>query len=733
MFYLPLDELKDNEPVQGYTPVVTARCTGEAGVLPVMDFDSYKGSHLLLKAGASLEVLPAAGTTLPLGVQDAYVFNFYFSYSKAQELDVVHLFTLNNDIRLTAGKYRQVNALVLHQGAEEIGVLQNKPGEVYLREKRWYNLGVCILPDGQVQLIPDNGVPVTLPKKLYLGDRRLVRLRMGGENPADTVLRIGDLYLLQAPGKEQLEYIARKGVNPNLRAEWLNTLGFDLMTRQDGQDKQGLWGGTGIVYLQIINSHPALQLVPVEGSKDQVVLRFKKGVVSFRPDNLAGTVWQLRETVTETELFAPLTPGVLLMQLPPVVLTDFGQAYALVQCQLQHLQLEATNYVAPLHTPLYFDKKINLYPEEQGKRPCPFEVVGWVGDVLLNDGVTRQAIRLRLCNVSGETVRLPAPGKVPCTFSIEGPADLFVKENFRDVRMVLGSYNCRKQPDALSVELLQSAELAPGSFLDILAEGLLVRQPTAGYPSGTYHFHLAYRNLPGYVNGTMAFYLKTAGKTIRSEAGNGKHYLEGLTSLESGSADIQSLSADILKLRKQLDLLAASFTVTLQGKNLLNLTEQTTTIHTKELKLNNELVTALPVGTIIAFAGNRPEGWLKCDGEPFDSNIYKKLYDVLRSSRTPNLQNRFLRGGTDSSKGQVGGATEMRLSENHIPRLFSQNQFVNGVQVNRNTDAGKWGPDAELVNNVSVSYGQVQVGRDNPDAFSMLPPYYTVVYLIKAL
>lgn len=65
----------------------------------------------------------------------------------------------------------------------------------------------------------------------------------------------------------------------------------------------------------------------------------------------------------------------------------------------------------------------------------------------------------------------------------------------------------------------------------------------------------------------------------------------------------------------------------------------------------------VPVGTIIPFYGTTSpsQDYLICDGQPFTSSDYPKLFDILTKSdpslkvddakaRTPNLANRFLRG-----------------------------------------------------------------------------------------
>ncbi|MBP9675048.1 MAG: tail fiber protein, partial [Bacteriovoracaceae bacterium] len=48
------------------------------------------------------------------------------------------------------------------------------------------------------------------------------------------------------------------------------------------------------------------------------------------------------------------------------------------------------------------------------------------------------------------------------------------------------------------------------------------------------------------------------------------------------------------------------------------------------------LPTGVPVGSIIAFAGDKePEGWLMCDGLPYSSKKYPKLYEIIKEKYVP--------------------------------------------------------------------------------------------------
>ncbi|MDR1998088.1 MAG: hypothetical protein LBQ83_07185 [Candidatus Margulisbacteria bacterium] len=92
----------------------------------------------------------------------------------------------------------------------------------------------------------------------------------------------------------------------------------------------------------------------------------------------------------------------------------------------------------------------------------------------------------------------------------------------------------------------------------------------------------------------------------------------------------------------------------------------------------------LPVGTILMYSGSgwvnnsTLPGWYKCDG----------------SNGTPNLVNKFVRGGATS--GGTGGADSVKLTTNHLPGHTHANTIANTLSVADHTHGhslrgGSWG------------------------------------------
>ncbi|MCP4133542.1 MAG: tail fiber protein [bacterium] len=85
--------------------------------------------------------------------------------------------------------------------------------------------------------------------------------------------------------------------------------------------------------------------------------------------------------------------------------------------------------------------------------------------------------------------------------------------------------------------------------------------------------------------------------------------------------------------------------------------------------LNSQVGMASPAGTIVPFAGPEasiPEGWLLCNGDPVDRDLYPALFQAIGISwgdpnsyqfNLPDLQGRFLRGlDTSGSIDPDGGS-----------------------------------------------------------------------------
>jgi microcystin-dependent protein len=89
--------------------------------------------------------------------------------------------------------------------------------------------------------------------------------------------------------------------------------------------------------------------------------------------------------------------------------------------------------------------------------------------------------------------------------------------------------------------------------------------------------------------------------------------------------------------------------------------------------------TALPVGTLVAYAGSGvPAGWLACDGSAVSRTTYSKLFAAIGTTygvgdgsttfNLPDLRDRAVFGeGSVRSKGDTGGAATHTLTTGEMP------------------------------------------------------------------
>lgn len=160
------------------------------------------------------------------------------------------------------------------------------------------------------------------------------------------------------------------------------------------------------------------------------------------------------------------------------------------------------------------------------------------------------------------------------------------------------------------------------------------------------------------------------------------------------------------------------------GGNLLSETKILGVPIAEVAKVALNVRVTLPVGAVVPFAGNAdkiPDGWLLCDGEPYDIAIYPELFGVIGESwgttgpdrfRVPDLRGVFLRGVSggaadefsdpDTSArisrhegGNIGNATGSYQTDNFESHSHtSKATFIINGSANRYS-GGSWGAFSE--------------------------------------
>lgn len=182
-----------------------------------------------------------------------------------------------------------------------------------------------------------------------------------------------------------------------------------------------------------------------------------------------------------------------------------------------------------------------------------------------------------------------------------------------------------------------------------------------------------------------------------------------------------------------------------------------------------------PPGSIMSYIGTSdPDGWLLCDGNPRTAtdSRYSALYLLLGISTStndanhvtpPNLNDKFLYGrATTLTSPTTGGNSSVTLLTAHIPshnhdititdeghtHVYKRadvrgdtdrfNKYTNSNDDARSIDNSNISTDKAYTGiSASSSYvGGVTVGEGDSavtttSSFNILPPYYTVNYIIK--
>ena len=157
----------------------------------------------------------------------------------------------------------------------------------------------------------------------------------------------------------------------------------------------------------------------------------------------------------------------------------------------------------------------------------------------------------------------------------------------------------------------------------------------------------------------------------------------------------------------------------------------------------------MPLGSIIMWAyPNIPNGWLPCNGGYVYGEMYQDFIN-LYGNAIPDLRGRFVVGKDTTTDfdnlGKTGGERQHTLTTNELPShshnfkdyYFSENKneldlygITNYDKVFQNSDkGGARGVDTD--NDSLIYYEHATDTTGNGDPHNILPPYYTLYYIIK--
>lgn len=226
------------------------------------------------------------------------------------------------------------------------------------------------------------------------------------------------------------------------------------------------------------------------------------------------------------------------------------------------------------------------------------------------------------------------------------------------------------------------------------------------------------------------------GKIDRLTSGNAD-----IDTLDSQNAVINALTADMIRLKNQIEILSNELTIVKDSSELIKISSGKTEIR-NNLFVKNELV-SLPVGTVVAFAGkNIPDGWLVCDGR--STNDHPKLKQII-GDHVPDLTNRFVMGLSvkDNSnlewKNKYAGNSSIQLREDNLPphdHLYTTRIFRFSINYGNASD-GFSGNGASKIHSTSAeenTFSSYTMGNENlkSSPIDITPTHFKLLYIIKA-
>lgn len=231
-----------------------------------------------------------------------------------------------------------------------------------------------------------------------------------------------------------------------------------------------------------------------------------------------------------------------------------------------------------------------------------------------------------------------------------------------------------------------------------------------------------------------------------------KHFIDSFEKIETTEFTAQKMVSDqlftrllkteILKIREEIVLaeealkliLLAHESNTVQKENILTVNRQSININADLFDLNGQRI-GIPVGTVIAYAGNRiPNGWLMCNGATITEREYPILFQLI-GAKLPALTGNFIMGTNGSIQNKSEGEPVKKISWSNMPQITLGviNVGVDGTTINTNDNGN--GVNYIVRNGYYSKVNSIQansIGVTNPLPLALNPDHIKLCYLIKA-
>ncbi|WP_378106236.1 hypothetical protein [Chryseobacterium sp. sg2396] len=484
-YHFPLDSLENRQIINTNGNVTIVSELQDSNI----DFDTRRGSYLLLKNSNAIHF--TFGEFI-IEADKSYVINLFFNYQLLQGNASDDSFLVVDDLYSLAIR-------------NNILWIMENPTEP-LTQDTWYNITVTISRDKIKTFLFNKEINKA---DLSLGSIGKIKLQAG----KNSNIKFSDLSI-----QEEVNASALKKIRSYQNAENLSvfsTIGFSLYNKSGYQDRLFLDDDTKGLFLDIdldtyfIEFHPDRNV--------HLILKAKKGF------------FQLKESVPETasvstegdDFSIAIKAGTAMIKgrkifipLPFVGLVNLrNQDRMFVQLELTNCTLKTgdhTNMVLSGGKSVTIDRTVAIQ-DDRGADVCPFEVFVFGNDTLYNgEKKTAQTIILRIMNSRREEVAFGQNASFEVT---SGQMGIVRDDVLQVVNIKIKNREGRElntvKDQHLKIYVKENTVIKQNQWMDIEISGLLAKNDSPDFPSGSYPFYLEYRNIPGYRNGRARFYLRT--------------------------------------------------------------------------------------------------------------------------------------------------------------------------------------------------------------------------------
>jgi len=498
-YYFPLDNLVSNQIINNYKTQVQANIENN----PEVDFDEYKGSYLNFKDNSKLEL-----TFKKTVSKGGTLINFFFNYDKKNNNGAISLITVGEKI-LSVIKSNSRNAISFKNS------IKINDADFRIRENHWFNGSLYFDDAGGLALYMTDENFLLYRKALISVDNSTedLNITIGGNSEGDQ-LRIADLSIYGDVAKDEVENIINKTIAQHLtllsKSTLIDTVTFKL-TNSAEYDKLVIENEQQPLSFEFSPGDMTLE----KYDQCEAKLKVKKGFFKYQnPENKTEESGDLSVSFDLRNQQADSTNLMAVLE-DLSIINLLNQEKVLVQLEIYNLTLTKDDF-SKTYTksqPLIIDRVFEVV-DLRGGNESPFDVFILGNDTLYNGaGNETQTIRLLINNTTDEDVKFSGSSgfRMSGNFlmilesDVQQASDTKLKEfqSFLDIptspKSAANDFLCFQEEYVLRKRESVVFEIS----------GLKARPSTPANPSGAYPFYLEYRNIPGYRNGKVRFFIKT--------------------------------------------------------------------------------------------------------------------------------------------------------------------------------------------------------------------------------